>query len=69
VVEPLTDKESGITTLRYVADVKIKKDCLWDNRYNAALEKGEGTTLPYTTIVKTAGEDIQPGMILIEKKE
>ena len=67
VVEPLTD-EAGVTTYQYIADVKIKKDCLWDNRYNAQLEQTPATALPYTTLIKVAGGDIKPGMILMEKK-
>lgn len=69
VLQAITDEASGVTTYQYVADVKIKKDCLWDNRYNAALEKTPASALPYTTFVKTAGKDIQPGMVLIEKPQ
>lgn len=68
VVERYTDPNSGKTSYRYVASVKAKKDCIWDNRYNAVLEKEKGADLPYTTFVKTGGGEIFPGMLLIEGK-
>ena len=68
VVQRILNPETGKTTYKYVASVKAKKGCIWDNRYNAVLEKDEGSTLPYTTFVKTAGGEILPGMLLIEGK-
>lgn len=68
VVERYTDPNTGKTGYRYVASVKAKKDCIWDNRYNAVLEKEKGSDLPYTTFVKTGGGEIFPGMLLIEGK-
>jgi hypothetical protein len=68
VVQRVLNPETGKTTYKYVATVKAKKDCIWDNRYNAVLEKADGATLPYTTFVKTAGGEILPGMLLIEGK-
>jgi len=68
VVQRLQDPETGKTTYKYVATVKPKKGCIWDNRYNAVLEEADGATLPYTTFTKTAGGEILPGMLLIEGK-
>ena len=68
VVQRLQDPETGKTTYKYVATVKPKKGAIWDNRYNAVLEKADGATLPYTTFTKTAGGEILPGMLLIEGK-
>ena len=68
VVQRLFNPETGKTTYKYVASVKAKKGQIWDNRYNAVLEKADGATLPYTTFVKTAGGEILPGMLLIEGK-
>lgn len=68
VVQRLQDPETGKTQYKYVATVKPKKGCIWDNRYNAVLEQADGATLPYTTFTKTAGGEILPGMLLIEGK-
>lgn len=68
VVQRIQDPETGKTTYKYVATVKAKKGCIWDNRYNAVLEQGDGATLPYTTFVKVSGGEILPGMLLIEGK-
>ena len=68
VVQRIFNPETGKTTYKYVASVKAKKGNIWDNRYNAVIEQGDGATLPYTTFVKTAGGEILPGMLLIEGK-
>ena len=68
VVQRVIDPETGKTTYKYVASVKAKKDYIWDNRYNAVLEEAPGSSLPYTTFVKTGGAEILPGMLLIEGK-
>lgn len=68
VVQRIFNPETGKTTYKYIASVKAKKGCIWDNRYNAVLEQADGATLPYTTFVKTAGGEILPGMLLIEGK-
>ena len=68
VVQRVMDPETGKTKYKYIASVKPKKGQIWDNRYNAVLEEGDGATLPYTTFVKTAGGEILPGMLLIEGK-
>lgn len=68
VVQRIQDPETGKTKYKYVATVKAKKGCIWDNRYNAVLEEADGATLPYTTFTKTAGGEILPGMLLIEGK-
>ena len=68
VVQRIQDPETGKSTYKYVATVKPKKGAIWDNRYNAVLEEGDGATLPYTTFTKTAGGEILPGMLLIEGK-
>lgn len=66
VIQRVMDPNSGKTTYKYVATVKAKKGAIWDNRYNAVTEQGEGATLPYTTFTKVAGGEILPGMLLIE---
>ena len=68
VVQRLQDPATGKTKYKYVATVKAKKGCIWDNRYNAVLEEADGATLPYTTFTKTGGGEILPGMLLIEGK-
>lgn len=68
VVQRVIDPETGKTTYKYIASVKAKKDYIWDNRYNAVLEEAPGSSLPYTTFVKTGGGEILPGMLLIEGK-
>ncbi|MBQ3998423.1 MAG: hypothetical protein II644_03710 [Paludibacteraceae bacterium] len=68
VVQQIQDPETGKTTYKYIATVKAKKGCIWDNRYNAVLEQDEGASLPYTTFVKVSGGEILPGMLLIEGK-
>ena len=68
VVQRVQDPETGKTTYKYIATVKPKKGAIWDNRYNAVLEQADGSTLPYTTFIKTSGGEILPGMLLIEGK-
>lgn len=64
IIDPKTDK----TTYKYVATVKPIKGKVWDNRYNAVIEQGQGSDLSYTTFKKTSGGEILPGMLLIEGK-
>lgn len=64
IIDPQTDK----TTYKYVATVKPLKGKVWDNRYNAVIEQGQGSDLSYTTFKKTSGGEILPGMLLIEGK-
>ena len=64
VIDPKTEK----TTYKYVATVKPVKGKVWDNRYNAVMEQGQGSDLSYTTFKKTSGGEILPGMLLIEGK-
>lgn len=68
VVQRLQDPETGKTSYKYVATVKAKKGCIWDNRYNAVLEQADEASLPYTTFTKVSGGEILPGMLLIEGK-
>ena len=68
VIQRIINPETGKSTYKYIATVKPKKGNIWDNRYNAVLEKAPEATLPYTTFVKTAGGEILPGMLLIEGK-
>lgn len=68
VIQRVQDPKTGKTTYKYVASLKPVKGKIWDNRYNAVLEEADGATLPYTTFQKTAGGEIQPGMLLIEGK-
>jgi len=64
--EEVTDPETQKTTYKYIATVQPVKGQIWDNRYNAVLEKDEGSELNFTTFKKVAGGDIYPGMLLIE---
>ncbi|MCQ2347755.1 MAG: hypothetical protein MJZ65_01035 [Paludibacteraceae bacterium] len=66
VVQRLYNPETKRTTYRYIATVQPVKGKIWDNRYNAVLEQGEGSDLNFTTLKKTAGGEILPGMLLIE---
>ncbi|MGM9837470.1 MAG: hypothetical protein ACI30A_03150 [Paludibacteraceae bacterium] len=68
VVQRVQNPTTGKTTYKYVASVKPVKGSIWDNRYNAVIEKEEGSELSYTTFKKTAGGEIMPGMLLIEGK-
>ena len=68
VVERVQDTNTGKSTYKYIATVKAKKGYIWDNRYNAVKEQGEGASLPYTTFTKVSGGEILPGMLLIEGK-
>jgi hypothetical protein len=68
VVERTIDPKTNKTAYKYVATVKAVKGKIWDNRYNAVLEQGDGSTLPYTTFTKVSGGEILPGMLLIEGK-
>ena len=68
VVERTIDPKTNKTAYKYVATVKATKGKIWDNRYNAVLEQGDGSTLPYTTFTKVSGGEILPGMLLIEGK-
>ena len=68
VIQRIYNPESGKTTYKYIATVKPKKGKIWDNRYNAVIEKSDGSQLPYTTFTKVAGGEILPGMLLIEGK-
>lgn len=63
-IDPVTQK----TTYRYVASLKAVKGCVWDNRYMAAEEQEKGSELAYTTLKKTSGGEILPGMLVIEGK-
>ena len=66
VIQRVQDPETGKTKYKYIASVKAKKGCIWDNRYNAVIEQGDGSQLPYTTFTKISGGEILPGMLLIE---
>ncbi len=66
VLQRVLDEETGKTTYKYIATVKPQKGKIWDNRYNAVREQGDGADLPYTTFKKVSGGEILPGMLLIE---
>lgn len=68
VVQRVIDTKTEKTTYKYVATVKPIKGKVWDNRYNAVIEQGQGSDLSYTTFKKTSGGEILPGMLLIEGK-
>ncbi len=61
-IDPITSK----TSYRYVATLRAVRNKIWDNRYMATEEKEVGSELPYTTLVKTSGSEILPGMLVIE---
>ena len=67
VIQPVMDEE-GRTKYKYVATVKPIKGKIWDNRYNAAEEKEEGSELNFTSLRKVAGGSILPGMLIVEGK-
>lgn len=67
VVQRVEDEKTGRTSYKYVATVKPVRGQIWDNRYNAVLEQETGASLPYTTFKKTAGGEILPGMLLVER--
>jgi len=66
VLQRQTDPNTNKTTYKYIATVQPVKGQIWDNRYNAVLEKEEGSDLTYTTFKKVSGGEIYPGMLLIE---
>ncbi len=66
VLQRVYNPDTQKTTYRYIATVQPVKGQIWDNRYNAVLEKGEGSELNYTTFKKVSGGDIYPGMLLVE---
>jgi len=66
VIQRVYDPNTQKTSYKYIATVQPVKGQIWDNRYNAVLEKDEGSQLHFTTFKKTAGGDIYPGMLLIE---
>mgnify|MGYP007090218264 FL=1 len=68
VVQRVMNPETEKTTYKYVATVRPVKGKIWDNRYNAVVEQGQGSDLTYTTFKKTSGGEILPGMLLIEGK-
>ena len=68
VVQRVIDTKTEKTTYKYVATVKPIKGKVWDNRYNAVIEQGQGSDLSYTTFKKTSGGEILPGMLLIAGK-
>ena len=55
VVQRVIDTKTEKTTYKYVATVKPIKGKVWDNRYNAVIEQGQGSDLSYTTFKKTSG--------------
>lgn len=66
VVRKVVDPQTSKTTYRYVATVKPVRDKVWDNRFMAAEENEDGADLTYTTLRKTSGGEILPGMLVIE---
>lgn len=66
VVRKEIDPETNKTTYRYVASLKAMKGRIWDNRFMAAEEQETGSDLTYTTLKKTSGGEILPGMLVIE---
>lgn len=68
VVQRVEDPKTGRTSYKYVASLKPVNNMIWDNRYNAVTEKAKGSDLTATTLKKTGGGEILPGMLIIEGK-
>jgi hypothetical protein len=68
VVQRVLDPETNRTKYRYVATVVPIKGEIWDNRYNAVIERNPGSDLTATTFKKKSGGEILPGMLIIEGK-
>ena len=68
VVRKEIDPQTNKTKYRYVATLKPVKGNIWDNRFMAAQEQEAGSELQYSTLKKTAGGEILPGMLVIEGK-
>ena len=68
VVQRILDPETNRTKYRYVATVVPIKGEIWDNRYNAVIERNPGSDLTATTFKKKSGGEILPGMLIIEGK-
>lgn len=68
VIERVIDPKTEKSTYRHIADLKPAKGEIWDNRYNAVLEKAADSDLNATLFKKTGGGEILPGMLIIEGK-
>lgn len=68
VIRRQQDPETGKTTYKYIATVKPVKGQVWDNRYNAVIEKDAGSNLGRTLLKKVSGGEIMPGMLIVEGK-
>ena len=68
VIERVIDPNTQQSTYRHVADLKPVKGEIWDNRYNAVIEKAVDSDLSATLFKKTGGGEILPGMLIIEGK-
>lgn len=67
VLEPQV-KENGKIVYKRVGTVKPIKGIIWDNRYMAAEEGADGSTIGYTAFKKITGDNFTPGMLLREIK-
>ena len=59
----------GCTKYEKVGEIKPIKGLIWDNRYMAAFDKGEGSELEFTTFKKVSGTEFFPGMLIREIKQ
>lgn len=63
VLEMTMNKKTGYTEYKRVGSVTVNKKHVWDNRYNAGMEKMENTSETLGTEFK-GPKDIYPGMLL-----
>ena len=67
VLEKTID-DKGRTKYEKVGEIKPVKGKIWDNRFMAAFDKGEGSELEFTTFKKVSGKEFFPGMLIREIK-
>lgn len=69
VVEPKLDPKTLQVEYDHVAVVEPIKGEIWDNRFNAVMEMGEGAELSGTSFKQVSGGTILPGMLLVQDKK
>lgn len=68
VLDRRFNEEKNQTEYKRVAVLKPVKGKIWDNRYMAFEEQELGSDLKYTTFRKVSGNEIYPGMLIVEGK-
>lgn len=66
VIQRVIDPKTNTSTYKHIADLRPVKGEIWDNRYNAVLEKAVDSDLTATLFKKVGGGEILPGMLIIE---